>query len=385
MGVAIGIAMLALLPACAAENEAAEMESPAALAKGGDGRNGEYMPAEGWWKDHPESAAGYSYAQISGVVADTPDRILVGIRGDLTPEGEERPNSSNWIVEVNGQGDVVKRWTQWDTLVGFPHQLYISPYDPERHVWVVDRGGSLKRVHEQILKFTNDGSQLVMRLRNPAPIQAQGGPVRRDNPHPGPLEFGQASTLTFLPNGDFLVGDGYQNGRVIRFSSEGEYVSEFGSVGSGPAQFDLVHGVAVDRDRRMYVVDRNNSRIQVLTEAGEYIEEWPDVFYPSGIYIDESDGVWVISGALNRVLKYDTNGVLQYYWGAYGGASPEGAQGLPRSEWPGALARPHQMNVDSEGNVYVASYAGPWVNKFMPRPGADPNRLIGQPLTLDEE
>jgi sugar lactone lactonase YvrE len=382
MRVAAGIAMLALLPACAGENQAAELGSPVVLARGGDGRNGEYTPAEGWWKDHPEAADGYSYAQISGVVADTPDRVIVGIRGDLTPEGQERPNSSNWIVEVNGRGEVVKRWTQWDTLVGFPHQLYISPYDPERHIWVVDRGGSLKRAHEQILKFTNDGSKLVLRLRNPAPTQAQGGPVRRDNPSPGPLEFGQPSTLAFLPNGDFLVGDGYQNGRVIRFDAEGEYVSEFGSVGSGPGQFDLVHGVAVDRDRRIYVVDRGNSRIQVFSEGGEYIQEWPDIFYPSGIYIDENDGVWVISGALNRVLKYDTNGVLQYYFGAYGGASPDGPRGLPASEFAGGLARPHQMNVDQDGNVYVASYAGPWVNKFMPKAGADPNKLIGQPLTL---
>jgi hypothetical protein len=385
LGVAVSIALLALLPACAAENEAAELESPGSLAKGGDGRNGDYLPAEGWWKDHPEAAAGYSYAQISGVAADTPDRVIVGLRGDLTPEGEERPNSSNWIVELNGQGDIVKRWTQWDTLVGFPHQVYINPYDPERHIWVVDRGGSLKRVHEQILKFTNDGSQLVLRLRNPDPTQAQGGPVRRDNPNPGPLNFGQASTMTFLPNGDFLVGDGYQNGRVIRFNEAGEFVSQFGSVGSGPGQFDLVHGVAMDRERRIYVVDRSNSRIQVFTEAGEYIEEWPDIFYPSGIYIDENEGVWVISGALNRVLKYDTNGVLQYYFGAYGGASGEGTQSLPRAEWPGALARPHQMNVDPAGNIYVASYAGPWVNKFTPKPGADPSRLIGQPLRLDEQ
>lgn len=377
--IAITLTMLALLPACVAENQAAET---GAFEKGGDGRNGEYVPAEGWWKDHPEAADGYSYAQIAGVAADTPDRIIVGIRGDLTPAGEARPNSSNYLVVVNGNGDLVERWTQWDSIVGFPHQIYIDPYDPERHVWVVDRGGTSKRIHEQILKFTNDGKELVLRLRNPNPIQSQGGPVRRDNPNPGPLEFGQVSTMAFLPNGDFLVGDGYQNGRVIRFNAQGEFISQFGSVGSGPGQFDLVHGVAVDRDRRIYVVDRNNSRIQVFTEDGEYIEEWPDIHYPSGIHIDENDGVWVISGALNRVLRYDTNGRLQYYFGAYGGSSPDGPRGLPASEFAGGLARPHQMGVDQEGNVYVASYAGPWVNKFMPRPGADAGKLIGQQLTI---
>lgn len=384
MATAVAIAMLALLPACAGENQAAEAGTAAgASAKGGDGRNGEYVPAEGWWKDHPEAADGYSYAQIAAVAADTPDRIIVGIRGDLTPEGKARPNSSNYLVVVDGNGNPVERWVQWDTLIGFPHQIYISPYDPERHIWVVDRGGTSKRIHEQILKFTNDGKELVLRLRNPYPIQSQGGPVRRDDASPGPLEFGQVSTLAFLPNGDFLVGDGYQNGRVIRFDEKGEFLSQFGSVGSGPGQFDLVHGVAVDRNRRIYVVDRNNSRIQVFTEDGEYIEEWPDIHYPSGVYIDENESVWVISGALNRVLKYDTNGVLQYHFGAYGGNSPNGPRGLPASEFAGGLARPHQLNVDQEGNVYVASYAGPWVNKFMPKPGADRSKLIGPPLTIE--
>ena len=65
------------------------------------------------------------------------------------------------------------------------------------------------------------------------------------------------------------------------------------------------------------------------------------------------------------------------HFATYGGND----SGLPRSGFAGGLARPHQMNVDQEGNVYVASYAGPWVNKFMPKPGADPNKLIGQPLT----
>ncbi len=361
---------LAVLTGCVAENQAAE----GPVVKGGTDVNGEYTATAGWWKPHPDSAQGYRYAQVSGVVADSPDRIIVGIRGDRTPEGEERPNSSNYLVVLNGSGDVVERWAQWDTMMGFPHQLYISPYDPERHIWVVDRGGTMKTVHEQILKFTNDGKQLVLRLRDPHPTQTQGGPVARDNPSPGPLDYGQASTMAFLPNGDFLVADGYQNGRIIRYNAQGELVSEFGSVGSGPGQFDLVHGVAVDRDRRIYTADRNNNRIQVFSENGELIEEWPNVEDPVGVYVDESDGVWVISAALNRILKYDTRGVLQSGFGAYGGTL---------GGFPGGLARPHQLSVDQEGNVYVASYDGPWLNKFMPKPGADPSKLIGQPLRLD--
>ncbi len=38
------------------------------------------------------------------------------------------------------------------------------------------------------------------------------------------------------------------------------------------------------------------------------------------------------------------------------------------------------MSVDSEGNLYVAQFGGPWIDKYVPKPGADPSRLIGQPL-----
>lgn len=369
VGLALLLAGLAVLPGCAVGDDVAE------TSKGGDERNGAYDAPTDWWKPHPEGSAGYTYAQVSGVVADNPNRIIVGVRGDWTSEGEERPNSSNYILVVDANGDIIENWTQWDTTLAFPHQLYISPYDPERHIWIVERGGTMKTIHEQILKFTNDGKQLVMRLRDPNPIERQGGPVARDNPNPGPLDFGQASTMTFLPNGDFLVGDGYQNGRIIRYNEQGEFISEFGSVGSGPGQFDLIHGIAVDRDRRIYIADRRNNRIQVFAEDGVFIEEWPNILDPVGVYVDESDGVWVISATLNRILKYNRNGELQTYFGTFGGT---------RGGFPGGMARPHQLSVDQDGNLYVTGYDGPWLNKYTPKPGADPARLVGQPIVLNE-
>jgi hypothetical protein len=39
-----------------------------------------------------------------------------------------------------------------------PHSVAINPYDPQKHVWVVD-----DRQHA-VYKFTNDGKQLVQTL-----------------------------------------------------------------------------------------------------------------------------------------------------------------------------------------------------------------------------
>ncbi len=188
-----------------------------------------------------------------------------------------------------------------------------------------------------------------------------------------PIDYGDPACLAFLPDGSFLLADGYWNSRIIKYNAKGEYLMEWGSFGSGPGQFDLVHGVAVDRERRVYVADRSNNRIQVFTDDGDFIDEWPDITDPVGVYIDERDAVWVTSAALNRILKYDRAGVLEYYWSAYGGT---------RGGFAGGLSRPHQIDVDQEGNVYIASWDGGWVTKHIPKPGADPARLVGRKIVL---
>ncbi len=371
IGPGLTLVALAALSACGSENQAATQTGSAdgTFTKGGDDRTGPYSVVEGWWKAAPDHGDEWSWGSVSGVAADTPNRIIVAIWGDQNTQRQERPGSTNYLVVVDRNGDIVENWSQWDSLFNRPHQVYINPYDAERHVWVVERGGN--GVHEQILKFTNDGSELVMQLRDPQSVLSRE--EARANLNPGPLDFGQPAVLAFLPDGHFLLGDGYHNGRIVKYTTDGEYVSEFGSVGSGPGQFDLVHGIAVDKNSRIYVSDRMNHRVQVFTEDGEYIEEWPDIYDPVAIFIDESDAVWVLDATLNRMLKYSLAGELLDYWGAYAEVSS-----LGRSGWPGGMSLPHQMDMDEDGNLYIAEFGGPWLDKFVPKSGADPTRLIGK-------
>lgn len=360
------------LAACAAEvaPTPVESEAPRVTATGGDGRAGDYEAVAGWWKPAADHDDTWTWGEVSGVAVDTPDRIIVAVWGDRSADGTEREGSSNYLVVVDRHGTVVENWSQWDSTFNKPHQVYISPYDPERHVWVVERGGG-RGVHMQVMKFTNDGSELVMRLGEPDhPTSREEA---RANPNPGPYTYGEPAVLAFLPDGSFLLGDGYWNTRIVKYAADGTYVMEWGEAGTGPGQFDLVHGLAVDQDRRVYVADRRNNRIQIFTEDGDFLEEWSDITDPVGVFVDEHHAVWVVSASLHRVLKYSRDGVLQHSWGAYGGPG-----GLP-----GGLFRPHQIDVDQEGNVYVASWSGGWLNKFVPKPDADPRHLIGRGLVLD--
>jgi hypothetical protein len=371
IGAPLLVVALVVYSACAGENQAAQdLGSRGDITKGGDDRTGEYEAVENWWKPAPDHEGPWTWGEVSGVAVDTPDRIIVGVWGDRNAQGQGREGGTNYLVVADRNGNIVERWTQWDSILNKPHQVYISPYDPERHVWVVERGGG-RGVNMQILKFTNDGSELVMRLVDPDHPTTRA--EARANPNPGPFTYGDPAVLAFLPDGSFYLGDGYWNSRIIKYNADGEYVMEWGELGSGPGQFDLVHGVAVDRDRRVYVGDRTNNRIQVFTENGDFIEEWPDISDPVGVFIDENDGVWVISARLNRILKYSLEGELQYYLGAYGGT---------RGGFAGGLSRPHQLDVDQEGNLYIASWDGGWMDKFVPKPDADPSKLIGRSLVL---
>lgn len=127
----------------AATNEAAPPAPAKAVVKGGDARNGEYDAAPNWWKAAADHKDGWTWGEVSGIVADTPDRIVVVIWGDRKAENhrEQRPDGSNYLVVVNRNGDIVETVTKWDKILNKPHQVYISPYDPERHVWIVERGG----------------------------------------------------------------------------------------------------------------------------------------------------------------------------------------------------------------------------------------------------
>jgi DNA-binding beta-propeller fold protein YncE len=77
--------------------------------------------------------------------------------------------------------------------------------------------------------------------------------------------------------------------------------------------------------------------------------------------------IWVADGGTNRILKYDLDGHYLYGWGGPGGQ-------------PGQFNGPHSLTVDPEGNLYVAEVFNGRVQKFRPKPGADPAKLVGQEL-----
>jgi peptidylamidoglycolate lyase len=323
--------------------------------KGGSDAFGPYEPVANWLKP---MRPGYLERGVS-VFAESPDRILFTSDLEFVPHrgrggaGPPAPGAASpdhhFVMVLDRNGNVVDEWKQWDSLFKMPHRVAIDPYDPERNVWIIDRE------NEQIFKFSHDGKKLLMTL-------GEKGVIGNDDRH-----FGRPADISFLPDGSFYVADGYTNTRVIKFDKNGKFLFAWGTPGSGRGQFKVqVHDVAVDPRGRVFVADRGNNRIQIFDPNGEYLDEWDNIRGPSYIHITKDGYVWVVSGQGNRLAKYDMNGHLLTYWGMYG-------------REPGEFDDPHDMSVDADGNLYVAIFSTQKVGleKFVPRPDADPSRLVG--------
>ena len=267
---------------------------------------------------------------------------------------------SNTIMVFNGQGDLLESWTQWDKMMQRPHFVAISPYDAQKHVWILDD-------HKHaIFKMTNDGKQIVQTI-------GTYGVSGNDDKH-----FNRPTFIDWFPDGGFVVADGYNNTRVVKFDKDGKYVTAWGQRGQNtndmrPGYFNNVHGIAVDpKTRRVFVNDRGNHRVQVFDENGKFLDQWSFGSEPSDIHLFSiyTDGyLWAFDRGTSKMLKYDLNGNFMYSWGTWG-------------DFTGGFWGVHGFNVDQEGNFYTAAVDSGGMQKFRPRKGADPNTLIGKPLRV---
>ena len=332
--------------------------------KGGEDETGPYSVVDAWPK--PWSPQGYIWGSQPAVFAESPDRVFIGSRGEIklpdTPPGrgfngswgstgqratEAKAEFHNCIIVVDRSGRMIESWTQWDKLFegSGPHKIRISPYDPQKHVWVVNDG------KHQIHKFTNDGKQLVMTL-------GEAGVPGEDGTH-----FGSPQDIAFLPDGSILVADGLRNARIAKFDKDGKFVSQFGSRGNGPGQLSGVHGIAVDKDGKIYVADRTNRRVQIFDQTGKVLDIWPGLRQANDVVLSSDGTVWVVDGTNARLVQFDKNGKRIYFWGTYG-------------MQPGQFWEPHQVSLDSEGTLYIADSFGGRTQKYVPIKDADKSKLI---------
>jgi DNA-binding beta-propeller fold protein YncE len=187
----------------------------------------------------------------------------------------------NPILEWDQSGKYIK--SIGSGLFDDPHGIIV---DRDGNIWVTDeRVSGDKKRGVQVIKLSPDG-KVLLTLGKPG-VMGMGTDT-----------FGAPDGIIQAPNGDIYVADGHDgcdcpNARVMKFTKDGKFIKAWGTHGSGPGEFDGVHGLALDSQGRVFVADRLNNRVQVFTPNGKFIAAWKQFGRPSAIAIDKDDLLYV--------------------------------------------------------------------------------------------
>ena len=262
----------------------------------------EYQP------DWAKLPGGMSLQGPSGVAVDSLDRVYVFQR-----QGPP-------VLVFDRDGHYLTAWERRDGVPLEAHHIHVGPDDT---VYLTDRDA-----HQVLLYDTAGNLQGSLGNRHRAAMQAP---------------FNHPADICVAPSGELYVADGYGNSSVHRFNANGDYISSFGSPGSGPGQFRVPHSVRVSRDGRVYVADRENNRVQVFTAEGDFQAEWTNFKCPMGVHIDAHQVVY-ISDQIPRISILTLDGEL-----------------LARGR---TFENAHQVYTDSQGSIYGIDTANQRVQKL---------------------
>jgi sugar lactone lactonase YvrE len=244
-----------------------------------------YRPISGWFK-LPE---GRNFGSTGGVAIDKRGHIWVaercGSKGFIA--GACADSKLDPIFEFDQSGKLLHNFG--GGLMVMPHGISI---DADGNVWVTDIQGKPGKGH-QVFKFSPEG-KLLMTLGTAGVAGS------------GPNNLNQPTAIAFAPNGDMFIAQGHGGeggNQIAKFSKDGKYIKTWGKKGIAPGEFDLPHCLAFDSKGRLLVGDRNNNRIQVFDQEGNFIEQFTQFSRPSGIAIDRSDVIYVADSESEAVAR----------------------------------------------------------------------------------
>ena len=168
-------------------------------------------------------------------------------------------------------------------------------------------------------------------------------------PGTGDGEFSGVTSIAVDRGGNVYVSDEVLN-RISIFDKEGTFLSKWGVQGSGDGEIERPWGLAFDADENLWVVDSGNSRVQTFTKDGKFLGKFGgagsregEFNMPWGITLDGNGDVYVADWRNSRVQKLSPDGKHLRTFGAPGSGQ-------------GQLRRPSGVAVDDEGDVYVVDW-----------------------------
>lgn len=249
----------------------------------------------------------------------------LGSPTDLAVDGDGNvyvtTQSKLYIKKFNSEGKLVTQWGGFGTGTGQFDITTGVAVDQQGNVYVDDFN------NERIQKFDSTGKFLLEWPLNPPISPASIGVDGQGNVYvsifntsvdhiqkfdsngkfitswaPGGSNDGQISGRTedmFVDkDGNVYISDPF-NHRVQKFDSNGKLLVKFGGQASrkGYGLFDDPHGVAVDSQGNVFIVD--SFFVQKLDANGNFIAQWPatsgDLDRVGFISIDSQDNIYILA------------------------------------------------------------------------------------------
>src|SRR6059036_561112 len=176
--------------------------------------------------------------------------------------------------------------------------------------------------------------------------------------------LGEAVAVATNSKGNTFVYHRRDTTRLFEFDKNGTFIKE---IGKGYYGFEFAHSVRVDKDDNIWTVDEGTNMVTKFSPEGKVLmvlgrrppavlgalaappgPNLPSQKYifcrPTDVGFDPQGNIFVSDGYCNnRVVKYDKNGRFV----AQMGSEKAGKE-------PGQFNLPHGLQVDGQGNVWVA-------------------------------
>ncbi|HEX5453796.1 MAG TPA: peptidyl-alpha-hydroxyglycine alpha-amidating lyase family protein [Stellaceae bacterium] len=252
---------------------------------------------------------GWSFKEVAAVAVDHNDNVYCFNRG-------EHP-----MMVFDRDGNFLRSWGEGQ----YPraHGAHMAP--------------------DESLYLTDDGAHCVRKCRLDGRVLLEIGIPGKPAAFMSGEPFHRCTHTALSPSGEIYVSDGYGNARVHKFSADAQHLFSWGEPGAAPGQFNLPHGVWIDRRGRVLVADRENDRVQVFDQQGKLLQVWPvELIGPAFFYVDPDDIVYVPehNGGFISILTLDGERLAR--WG----------------DGP-VMRSTHGIWGDSQGNIYAVQ-PGSW-------------------------
>lgn len=268
--------------------------------------------------------AGITMGAPASVAFDSRGHMFVLNRG---PQPLLEFDSNGTFIHALGEG-----------LFTRSHGLRI---DRDGNIWATDVSGHF------VVKLSPEGEVLL--------TLGTKGQAGEWNEAAQSHRFNEPNDVAIADDGDIFVVQGHTPGRgdprVLKFDARGNFLKTWGGRGTGPGQFAVAHGIAIDAKGQLWVTDRENQRVEIFDQEGRFIKELKYAGLPCGLAIGH-DNIYMVNGFAGQLLRLDLNGAVLAATGKPG-------KGL------GEFGEAHFVAVSPKGEIYVADTVNATLHKFV--------------------